>query len=257
MSQKLDQIRSLLATAEKHPDTPEGQSARRIARKKLEKLGMSEEDVALEKATILDKQRKAWEAALLHIVCSMYEIELRRHNDTDQDIDDLRVHGASNTVEQVSRRFNSLHTSVRVESDRYERAVKWIATPASIAGIMDTFCNFAVIALSERFLVESEEEEELDQIEDQSLQAPESNEEGDQAEDPMDKLLSEVENLPEHPSLDPALAGYQAGLRIETADPKTEEAIEVAKRIVARMGLLTEDETLQFDIPESPEETHR
>lgn len=254
MSKKLDQIRKLIATANDAPHTPEGQTARKIANRKLKKLGLTDADVMLEARKLLDKRRHAWDAALLDVVSSAYAVELRQRIDTNEETDDLVVHGPSTVVDQVEFRFVSLRRALLKRSGDYHRSISMLVPIGQINELVNEFLNYAVIALSERLILEEEEEveatEELEMIEDKNPDASVENGgdeiDGEVAEDLLDKLIAETDNEVEHelPSgLDPALCGYRAGHEVPLTDALTEKAVEEAKQLVNRAGFLTEDQT--------------
>lgn len=261
MSKKLDQIRKLIATANDAPDTHEGKTARRLADRKLKKLGLTDADVMLEARKLLDKRRQIWDGALLDVVSSAYPVELRQHIDKNEETDDLMVHGPSTVVEQVEFRFLTLRRALLKRSGDYHRSIAMIIPSnqySKINELVGVFLNYAVIALSERLLTE-DDTDEVEQLEDQEQESEEVLEgEGEQpdgeiAEDLLDQLIAATDNEVEHElpnALDPALAGYQAGCEVPLTDALTEKAMEEAKQLVARAGFLTEDQTrgLQEDL---------
>ncbi len=254
MSKKLDQIRKLIATANDTPDTHEGKTARRLADRKLNKLGLTDADVMLEARKLLDKRRQIWDGALLDVVTCAYPVELRQIIDNNDETDDLIVHGPSTVVEQVEFRFLTLRRALLKRSGDYHRSIAMIIPNTEyrkINEVVGVFLNYAVIALSERLLTEDDDSEEVEMLEDQHKEAlehenDEEQPEGEITEDLLDQLISATDNEVQHDlpqSLDPALAGYQAGHEVPLIDALTDKAVEEANQLVSRAGLLTEDKT--------------
>ena len=250
MSKKLDQIRKLIATANDSPDTPEGKTARKIANKKLKKLGLTDADVMLEARLFLKGTRQVWDEALLDVVTSTYPVELRQHVDKDGGTDELRVHGPATVVDQVEYRFHSLRRRLLKRSGDYHRSVAMLVHPLKASELVTVYLNFAVIALSERLLGD-DDSEEVEMLEDKGdeeevLEGDVEQPDGEVAEDLLDKLIAETDKEVEHGlpnALDPALCGYQAGHEVPLTDALTEQAVEEAKQLISRAGFLTEDQT--------------
>lgn len=261
MSKKLDQIQKLIATANDAPDTHEGKTARRLANRKLEKLGLTDADVMLEARKLLDKRRQIWDGALLDVVSSAYPVELRQHIDKNEETDDLMVHGPSTVVEQVEFRFLTLRRALLKRSGDYHRSIAMIIPTnqcSKINEFVGVFLNYAVIALSERLLTGDDTDEvEVEMLEDQeqeqTVDSDTEQPDGEAAKDLLDQLIAATDTEVQHDlpnALDPAFAGYQAGCEVPLTDALTDKAMKEAKQLVARAGFLTEDQTrgLQEDL---------
>lgn len=249
MSKKLDQIRKLIATATDAPESPEGKTARSIADKKLRELGMTDADVMLECRTMLKKNRGVWDSALLDVVSRSYNVELVHRVDEEKGSDELMVRGISHTLDQVEYRFSALRAWLLEKSGHYHQWIQPFLPSNQTQSVLDIYLNHAVIALSERLLEEDKEDKEVEERnEDHQEELPQ--EEPSPEEDLLDKLLDAAASTAHHElarSMDPAMHGYLAGLQAPLTDVLTQKAIEEAKRLISRAGLISEDKTRDFD----------
>jgi len=252
MQEKIDKIRKLINAANDTLDTPERATARRLADKKLKELGLTDEDVMMTSKTMLPKNRESWESALLDVMASAYPCELHHFTDANNGVDNLDIYGTISVIDQIDFQFTVLRRSVLICSGEYHRAIRLVVEGEEIHSILNTFCTYAVIALSERILSKMETEETNTERPkrhgDQTMTNSQISEDDllkeEASEDLLDDLMVETETYRGHHlpgSLDPMLCGYEAGQNIALMDALTKEVPRKSKQITATAGLISEN----------------
>lgn len=249
----LDKIRKLLALARAQPDAPEGISARKMATKHLEKLGLSEADVSMKEQVLLFRGRKDWEGALADVITTVHPVELRQRVNKEDGTDVLFMRGTGADVDLVHYRFDTIRRAVLKYAGEYFRSVRALIPVSTAMEMMQIFCNYMVIAIAERILIEDIEDQELDELEADldGIDLPDDDPEPSpvspddlESDDLLDKLMDSLNEDVGHGlgRLEPALAGYQAGMHVPLTDAIPAEArettTEAARRLVHRRGML-------------------
>jgi len=259
----LDKIRKLLALAEKNTEGKEGKSAKKRALHALDKLGLTEADVAMTEIVLLTRARTLWEEALADVLNNVHPTDLFERIEKKEGTNRVLVRGSAADAELVAHRFKTLRRAVLLASGKYHRKLMPYIGPRQIPILVNTFCNYAVIALGERILDDDIEDEEIERLETPPTPAQEPSrnkndwdyqeekytasfndekKDDDEAEGYFDKLLKAVDKAPELgfkvPHLDPMLCGYTDGQQVvlvnvipcETTETHEEARLQLTQR---------------------------
>lgn len=119
----LDRIRKLFATADRHPDSPEGISALAMAKKKLSEINFPEDRVRLCSRVLLDRCSKDWEAILISSVCVLEGVDMVRIEMPDGLVQ-FEAHGSIHDVNRLESRWIEIRRDLLRRSGNYSRQLR-------------------------------------------------------------------------------------------------------------------------------------
>lgn len=249
----LDRIRKLFATADRHPDSPEGQLALGMARKKLAEINFPEAEVRLCSRVLLDRCNKDWEAILISSVCVLEGVDMVRI-ETPDGLVRFEAHGSVCDVDRLEVRWIEIRRDLLRRSGDYSRLLRpymgWDGSFKAVEVYLTWAASVFWASISEeqmakamaRALQEDSEGHSGDDVGDG---------EGSSQSDWLDDAIASVEGLeghdrriPDH--LSPVVHGSSAGQELHAefcsgSDAVQDEDSVFETRLLTRRPILISD----------------
>lgn len=143
-----DWIDKLLKVWRSEPDSHQGQTALRTARKYMEKEGLSMED--FESSVVpISLGVELWEKALLELVAASRGISCSWSGAS------ASVEATRNDAASLQRELDGVRRAILLESGNFARQFKMTIDASSVSLPTSAFCNFCVLGIGEILLEEN------------------------------------------------------------------------------------------------------